>query len=83
MSDVWQAASEQFDRGKDFVPATIQSVRGACPRNVGTRFLVRRDGKTTGTIVGGLFEEQVLEQPWRPSRLAGLPECSLACRAMT
>jgi xanthine dehydrogenase accessory factor len=61
MLDIWQATMEEFDHGRDCVLATILSVRGSSPRHVGTRFLVRADGRTVGPIGGGLFESQVQE----------------------
>ncbi|MEI7450643.1 MAG: XdhC family aldehyde oxidoreductase maturation factor [Desulfomonile sp.] len=59
MLSIWRAAVEQFDLGRDFVLATILSVRGSSPRHLGTRFLVRFDGSIVGTIGGGLFEANV------------------------
>jgi len=56
---IWRAAVEEFERGRDFVLATILAVTGSSPRHVGTRFLVRRDGRIVGTIGGGLFEANV------------------------
>lgn len=61
MLDIWQAAVEELNHGRNCVLATILSVRGSSPRHVGTRFFVRCDGKTVGTIGGGLFESQVQE----------------------
>ncbi len=61
MTAIWKAAAEQFEQGQDFVVATILGVRGSSPRHVGTRFLVKKDGGTVGTIGGGLFESQVQE----------------------
>ncbi|MCA1960837.1 MAG: XdhC family protein [Desulfomonile sp.] len=59
MAAVWKAALEQFEQGRDFVLATILSVRGSSPRHSGTRFLVRDDGSIAGTIGGGRFEAEV------------------------
>jgi xanthine dehydrogenase accessory factor len=59
MLAVWKAAVDEFQRGSDFVVATILSVRGSSPRHVGTRFLVRQDGSIVGTIGGGSFEARV------------------------
>jgi xanthine dehydrogenase accessory factor len=61
MVKIWRAATEQFQRGEDFVLAVILAVRGSSPRHVGTRFLVRADGSIVGTIGGGTFEAQVHE----------------------
>ncbi len=64
MLEIWKAAMEQFQQGKDFALATILGVRGSSPRHVGTRFLVRGDGSIVGTIGGGLFEAQVQQFAW-------------------
>jgi len=61
MLSIWQAALDEHAKAQDFVLATILSVRGSSPRHVGTRFLVRGNGETVGTIGGGLFESQVRE----------------------
>jgi xanthine dehydrogenase accessory factor len=39
--------------------ATIVHTRGHCPREVGARMLVTRDGRTYGTIGGGCGEAEV------------------------
>lgn len=39
--------------------ATIVHTRGHCPREVGARMLVARDGRTAGTIGGGCGEGEV------------------------
>lgn len=47
---------------RDGVPvalATIVHTRGHCPREVGAKMLVFRDGRSTGTIGGGCGENQV------------------------
>jgi xanthine dehydrogenase accessory factor len=59
--EIWRSAVEEFERGRDFVLATILDVQGSSPRHVGTRFLVKKDGTIVGTIGGGLFEAQVQE----------------------
>ena len=59
MPAIWRAAVEQFGQRKNFVLATILSVEGSSPRHVGTRFIVRQDGVTVGTIGGGLLEADV------------------------
>lgn len=59
MLAIWRAAVEELEKGRDFVLATIVSVKGSSPRHVGTRFLVRQDGVIVGTIGGGLFEANV------------------------
>jgi len=59
MLGIWKAAVNHFERGHDFVLATILGVDGSSPRHPGTRLLVSRAGHTVGTIGGGLFEAQV------------------------
>lgn len=39
--------------------ATIVHTRGHCPREVGAKMLVLRDGRTYGTIGGGCGESEV------------------------
>lgn len=45
--------------GEPVALATIIHTRGHCPREVGARLLVRRDGRTLGTIGGGCGEAEV------------------------
>ena len=59
MLAIWQKAVEQCDRSRNFALATIVSTKGACPRHVGSRLLILRDGALVGTIGGGSFEDQV------------------------
>lgn len=59
MLDIWTAAVQEFEKGRDFVLATILTVEGSSPRHVGTRFLIRKDGAIVGTIGGGLLEATV------------------------
>jgi xanthine dehydrogenase accessory factor len=61
MRDIWRAAVEESQNGRDFVLATMLDVEGSSPRHVGTRFLIRRDGAIVGTIGGGLLEATVQE----------------------
>ncbi len=60
MTPVWKAAFEEFKSGRPFVLAVILSVAGSTPRHVGTRFLIKKDGTTVGTIGGGKFESEVV-----------------------
>jgi xanthine dehydrogenase accessory factor len=59
MQAIWKAAVGEFEKGQDFVLATILVARGSSPRHTGTRFLIRKEGTTVGTIGGGLFEANV------------------------
>ena len=45
--------------GEPFVLATVITRNGSAPRSAGAKMLIRQDGKTTGTIGGGILEAQV------------------------
>ncbi|MGD9819272.1 MAG: XdhC family protein, partial [Desulfomonilaceae bacterium] len=59
MISIWKHALVLLDQGEDFCIGTIVSIKGSSPRHVGTKFIVKRDGTTFGTIGGGLFEARV------------------------
>ncbi len=61
MRDIWKAAVDECQSGRDFVLATILTVEGSSPRHVGTKFLIRKDGAIVGTIGGGQLEASVQE----------------------
>lgn len=46
-------------RGVPVALATIVHTRGHCPREVGAKMLVLRDGRSEGTIGGGCGESEV------------------------
>jgi xanthine dehydrogenase accessory factor len=56
---IWEAAVRQFEKKRNFVLATILSVQGSSPRQVGAKILVLDNGDVVGTIGGGLFEANV------------------------
>lgn len=43
------------------VVATIIRDSGSVPRRTGAKMLIRRDGRTNGTIGGGIFEQRVVQ----------------------
>lgn len=49
-------------RGEPGALATITRTRGHCPREVGAKMLVLRDGRTFGTVGGGCGEAEVRRQ---------------------
>lgn len=61
MFEIWKAAAEHLDQGRNCALATILSVRGSVPRRAGARLLVDDSGRTVGTVGGGSFEAGVLE----------------------
>ena len=59
MPSIWEIAIQQFQEKKKFVLATILSVKGSSPRQVGAKALILNNGDVVGTIGGGLFESNV------------------------
>ncbi len=55
-------ALSEAEEGKEAILATIVSKKGSAPRNVGTKMLVFSDGKTVGTIGGGLAEAMIRDR---------------------
>jgi xanthine dehydrogenase accessory factor len=62
METIFQHIINCFREGRVSVLATLIKRTGSAPRDAGTRFLVLDDGTFHGTIGGGLFEAQVLEE---------------------
>lgn len=63
--------------GRSLVMATVVSVRGSAPRQVGARMLILRDGAIRGTIGGGPREVQVIEEAAKLFRKGGSRMLSL------
>lgn len=61
--------------GEPVVLATVVDVRGATPRDIGARMLVRADGSIAGSVGGGCGEAQVREDALRVLA-AGTPALS-------
>ena len=59
MKEIYQALQEIKADGKAATLATIVRTRGSTPREVGTKMVVREDGKFFGTIGGGCGEAEV------------------------
>jgi xanthine dehydrogenase accessory factor len=49
-----------LDSGEGFVLATILSSKGSTPRTSGTKMIVRPDGRSIGTVGGGVVEAHVI-----------------------
>ncbi len=58
---IWSEAVRTLERGKRFALATVISVRGSTPREIGAKMLVREDGQF-GTIGGGCGEAEVFRK---------------------
>jgi len=60
MDDFYRQINQELSHGRDIVLATIVRQKGSAPRTTGTRFLIRADGRFSGTIGGGRLEADVL-----------------------
>jgi xanthine dehydrogenase accessory factor len=61
MDDLYRQINRELSQGRDIVLATIVRQKGSAPRTAGTRFLIRSDGRFSGTIGGGKLEAEVLQ----------------------
>ncbi|RPH87264.1 MAG: XdhC family protein, partial [Desulfobacteraceae bacterium] len=61
MDDLFFQINQELSQGRDIVLATIVGQKGSAPRTTGTRFLIRSDGRFSGTIGGGKLEAEVLQ----------------------
>ncbi len=50
-----------LENGEDLVLATIVSQSGSTPRTAGAKMVVRSNGRTLGTVGGGLVEAKVID----------------------
>ncbi len=62
MTDVYQELQRALTTGEKCILARIVRQTGSAPRTVGTKLLVRADGRPVGTIGGGLLEHEVLRK---------------------
>ncbi len=59
--DIYQEMAIRRAEGKPLVLATLIRTAGSVPRDVGAKMLVFPDGSIAGTIGGGKFEKQVID----------------------
>ncbi|MCK6506687.1 xanthine dehydrogenase accessory protein XdhC [Myxococcota bacterium] len=59
---VLTAAVQAMEQGHAAALVTVVGVQGSAPRHGGARMLVYADGRTVGTVGGGVFEHRVVEQ---------------------
>jgi len=59
---VLQAALEAIRQGRAAALATVLEARGSTPRGAGAKMLVYTDGRTVGTVGGGVVESRVVER---------------------
>ncbi len=62
MKDIYDAILETKKKGQKAALATIVSQKGSTPAPLGSKFLVKEDGSTVGTIGGGCVEAEVWEE---------------------
>lgn len=51
--------AQTLNAGESVALATIIHTRGHCPREVGAKMLIWRDGRTEGTVGGGCGENRI------------------------
>ncbi|MFH1700907.1 MAG: XdhC/CoxI family protein [Candidatus Zixiibacteriota bacterium] len=61
MIDIYKEIVRNREQGRLFVIATIVRTAGSSPRQTGAKMIVFLDGTICGTIGGGLFEKQVID----------------------
>jgi xanthine dehydrogenase accessory factor len=62
MVEILAETAGLLDQGEDVVLARIIDDKGSTPRAAGAAMIVRRSGKTSGTIGGGLVEAAAIEK---------------------
>lgn len=72
MIDVYRELQLALKAGEPCALARIIRQTGSAPRTVGTKLLVRADGRPAGTIGGGLLEHEVLRKA-REAMASGRP----------
>ncbi len=59
--EILHKAVELLEEGREVVFATIIECAGSVPRREGTKMLITAEGKTYGSIGGGVIEQQVIQ----------------------
>ncbi len=60
-NNIYSEIAGLISQGDIFVLAMIVATKGSSPRRIGARMLIFTDGKTSGTIGGGIFEKMVID----------------------
>ncbi|GAB4518228.1 MAG: XdhC family protein [Anaerolineae bacterium] len=60
MHDVYDRLAEFLQRGETVAVATIISVKGSVPREVGAKMIIHPLGQHVGTVGGGCGEAEVI-----------------------
>ena len=59
MKEVFNKALEELNDGNEFVVASVVKTSGSTPQKPGSKLLVKKDGKTIGTLGGGCVEGDI------------------------
>lgn len=62
MDAFWQEIYQSLNKENEVVVAVIVNAGGSIPRSAGTKMLIHRDGRITGTIGGGTIEADVIRR---------------------
>ena len=60
MGNVWQQVASELGERRPLVVATVVADDGSVPRRSGAKMLIYGDGRTSGTVGGGIFEQLVV-----------------------
>src|SRR5690349_6017031 len=60
MSNVWEQVTTETRARRPIVIATVVRDAGSVPRRSGAKMLIFPDGRTSGTVGGGIFEQLVI-----------------------
>jgi len=60
MSKLWEQVATECKARRALVAATVVRDAGSVPRHAGAKMLVFPDGRTSGTVGGGIFEQLVV-----------------------
>jgi xanthine dehydrogenase accessory factor len=60
VSTIWQLVAEESESRRPLVVASVVKDSGSVPRRAGAKMLVYADGRTRGTVGGGVFEQLVI-----------------------
>ena len=60
MSSVWQQVAAELAARRPVVVVSVVRDSGSVPRRTGAKMLVHADGRTVGTVGGGIFEMLVV-----------------------
>jgi xanthine dehydrogenase accessory factor len=58
--DLWQEIAKELAARRPLVAATVVRTSGSVPRRIGAKMLVYPDGRSRGSVGGGLFESLVI-----------------------